>query len=81
MEKLKILNEMQPKHIEDFVPLMSVDTDELREYKTNLEKDKSIGADHPIYYFSNSLNVNSILQTLFNHFNCLFQSNVFLGFA
>lgn len=65
---------MRPKQIEDFIPLMSVDADELREYKTNLERDNSIGSDHPIYYFSERLNVSFVLHDGYS-FNCHSLSN------
>lgn len=56
-EKLDILREMQPKKIDDFIPLMRVDTSELKDYKTDLKSYNSIGLNHPIYYFSEQLKV------------------------
>lgn len=38
---------------------MSVNATKLREYNCILEKDDSIGSNHPIYYFSEKLNVSS----------------------
>lgn len=51
--------EMMPKQIDDFIPLLSVETSTLEAYKCSLEKckEKAIGRDHPIYYFSEKLNV------------------------
>lgn len=60
-EKLKILKEMQPKRIDDFIPLMKVETSELEDYKMGLESYNSIGSNHPIYYFSEKLKVNFFL--------------------
>ncbi|XP_055313465.1 uncharacterized protein LOC129574886 isoform X2 [Sitodiplosis mosellana] len=56
-EKLDILKSMKPKNIEDFIPLMSVDTAVLDEYRCKLEKQFTIGRDHPIYYFSEQLEI------------------------
>lgn len=50
---------MMPKQIDDFIPLISVETSILEAYKCILNNGKvnSIGSDHPIYYFSERLNV------------------------
>lgn len=56
-QKLEILKQMLPKKIEDFIPLMCADSFELSNYKTFLECHNSIGLAHPIYYFSEQLNV------------------------
>ncbi|XP_031619216.1 uncharacterized protein LOC116338226 [Contarinia nasturtii] len=54
---LEILRKMQPKNMNDFIPLMIVDISELQTYKCKLESEQFIGNNHPIYYFSEKLNI------------------------
>ena len=61
-EKLNILKSMDPKNIEDFIPLMIVDTAVLDEYKCSLVDKFAIGSNHPIYYFSEKLEVSLALK-------------------
>lgn len=56
-EKLNILKSMKPKNIEDFIPLMIADTISLEKYQFNLENCYAIESNHPIYYFSEKLEV------------------------
>lgn len=57
---------MKPKNIEDFIPLMIVDTAELDEYKCDLVDELAIGNNHPIYYFSEKLEVSLTLKIDFS---------------
>lgn len=58
---MKILMEMQPKNVEDFIPLVSADATELDQYKSTLECHNVLGVNHPIYYFSEQLKVSILL--------------------
>lgn len=56
--------EMMPKQIDDFIPLIGVETSVLEAYKYTLKTANvnSIGSNHPIYYFSERLNVSATLM-------------------
>lgn len=58
--KIDILKEMKPKNINDFIPLMSVTTTKLNQYKWNVKYNSNnmVGENHIIYYFSEKLNVS-----------------------
>lgn len=60
--------EMMPKRIDDFIPLISVETNVLETYKCVLKTAKinSIGSDHPIYHFSQRLKVGTITLSDFD---------------
>ncbi|XP_031621664.1 uncharacterized protein LOC116339767 [Contarinia nasturtii] len=55
--KIDILKQMEPKNINDFIPLLSVPTSELNSYKCHLKTHNTIAKNHPIYYFSEKLNM------------------------
>lgn len=57
----KIIMEMKPKHIDDFIPLISVETSVLETYKCSLKTANidTNSSNHPIYYFSERLNVRT----------------------
>lgn len=66
-ENAKIVIEMMPKNIDDFIPLLSVEKSILEAYKCTLKNSNLIGSDHPIYYFSERLNVRVIFAKLAAH--------------
>lgn len=51
---------MEPINVADFIPLMNADTSELENYKYILEEYNAIGSNHPIYHFSEKLEVSLI---------------------
>lgn len=59
VENTKTVMEMEPKQIDDFIPLIDAETSTLEAYKCALKTAKinAIGSNHPIYYFSERLNV------------------------
>lgn len=49
---------MEPKHINDILPLISVQSSQLDQFKRILEEQKhDDSAENPIYYFSSKLKV------------------------
>ncbi|XP_031640728.1 uncharacterized protein LOC116352346 [Contarinia nasturtii] len=56
-EKIKIVQQMKPNNIADFIPLLIADAIVLENYKRDLIKLQAIGNDHPIYYFSSKLEI------------------------
>lgn len=71
-EKLTIIHQMDPINIDDFIPLLAIETDELQNYKCMFHK--SIGRDHPIYYFSEKLNVCFLFLGFIWNFILIFHS-------
>lgn len=68
-ERLDILQEMKPAHIDDIFPLIKADAALLRSFLSKLQNHNGIGADHPIYYFSEKLKVScNIVQLWFNRY-------------
>lgn len=57
-EKIKIIKQMEPSHIEHFIPLMRVEAADLENYKCRIVENNAIGSAHPIYYFSTKLDVS-----------------------
>lgn len=50
---------MDPRHIDDFLPLICVDKSELEKFKKTLdERELYESGGNPIYYFSEKLGVN-----------------------
>ncbi|XP_055301881.1 transcription termination factor, mitochondrial-like [Sitodiplosis mosellana] len=57
-QKLRILDRMDPRHIDDFLPLICVDKTELDKFKAVLEEQELYeSSENPIYYFSERLKV------------------------
>lgn len=50
---------MDPRHIDDFLPLICVDKTELEKFKEILEEQELYeSSENPIYYFSEKLSVS-----------------------
>ncbi|XP_031635754.1 transcription termination factor, mitochondrial-like [Contarinia nasturtii] len=66
-QKMHILNDMDPRHIDDFLPLICVDKTELEKFKKTLEGQELYEySENPIYYFSERLKVQpSIISSNF----------------
>lgn len=57
--RMRILDEMNYRHIDDVLPLICMDISELEKFQKLLkEQDCYDFADNPIYYFSEKLNVS-----------------------
>lgn len=58
-ENLCILDRMDPKHIDDFLPLICVDKCELEKFNKHIEDQELYESnENPIYYFSEKLKVS-----------------------
>lgn len=58
---------MDPKHIDDILPLISVQKSQLDQFKQTLKEQKLNGSfDNPIYYFSEKLKVRTAKRQNFN---------------
>lgn len=56
--KFETLVEMDPKHIDDILPLISVENTQLDQFKLTLKEQKlNDSFENPIYYFSDKLKV------------------------
>lgn len=53
---------MKPNSIEDFLPLIEMDTTQLKIFTHNVAK-RPKGVPHPILYFSEKLNVRNFFKT------------------
>lgn len=74
-ENFDILVEMEPKHIDDVLPLISVQKSQLNQFKRNLEKQELNGVtQNPIYYFSEKLKVCMAKKQNFNDKSQIFQT-------
>jgi len=71
-DNLEIIKTMNPRSIEDFLPLVEVDTSELKAIRYNVNKRQS---EHPIYVFSKKLKLqpNIVAKYFAKH------SDVFFG--
>lgn len=49
---------MKPKYIDDFFPLVEIETKALERYKRRIINEGNTGENNHIYYFSEKLNVN-----------------------
>lgn len=61
-QKFHILSEMDPRHIDDILPLICVEKDKLEQFKQILEEQLlKETIENPIYYFSGRLKVKYLL--------------------
>lgn len=59
-DNIQLIKEMSPNAIEDFLPLVEVDTWKLKAFSKNVNKGQSELLEvHPIYFFSKKLNVRN----------------------
>lgn len=60
--KIDSLNKLEPRQLDDFVPLLTLDEKELSNLVKRLSKEKNeIEQGNRIYYLSEMLKVNTIL--------------------
>lgn len=60
--KIDLLNKLEPRQLDDFVPLLTLDEKELSNLVKRLSKEKNeIEQGNRIYYLSEMLKVNTIL--------------------
>lgn len=60
--KIDLLNKLEPRQLDDFVPLLTLDEKELSNLVKRLSKEKNeIEQGNRIYYLSEILKVNTIL--------------------
>lgn len=66
--KLRLLDEIGSRHIDDVFPLISVDKSELLKFKKILREEELYGpGENPIYHFSERLNVSLALRQSFQN--------------
>lgn len=58
-ENIRILEAMDSKYIDDVLPLICVEKNELEKFKSILDV-QELDSEHPIYYFSEKLKVISM---------------------
>lgn len=62
-QKLHVLDDLNPRCIDDFLPLISMDAKKLHQFKKTLEElELDESNENPIYYFSEKLKVIVILK-------------------
>lgn len=59
IDNIELIKEMNPKSIEDLLPLVEVDTLKLKSFTRHVNKEQS--QVHPIYFFSEKLKVRNLL--------------------
>lgn len=57
-QKFCIVDRMNPKHIDDFLPLICVDKNVMEKFQAVLDKQELYeSSENPVYYFSERLKV------------------------